>query len=125
MKEDELVEAVADSSRRQVLDLLLAHGELTPTALAADLPFTRQAVAKHLAVLERADLVEGTRHGREVRYSVKPEHLDVAIRAMAKVAARWDARLEAIKRTAEARGTSARRSPPASSLERDPGRTRR
>jgi len=103
MREDELVEAVADSSRRRVLDLLLARGELTPTALAAELPFTRQAVAKHLAVLDRAGLVESTRRGREVRYSVKPEHLDVAVRAMAKVAARWDARLEAIKKASEAR----------------------
>ncbi len=102
MNEEQLVEAVADSSRRRVLDLLLAHGEVTPTALAAELPFTRQAVAKHLAVLDRAGLVAGVRHGREVRYSIRPEHLDIAIRAMAKVAARWDARLGAIKRLAEA-----------------------
>ena len=103
MREEELVEAVADSSRRRVLDLLLARGELTPTAMAAELPFSRQAVAKHLAVLDRAGLVAGTRQGREVRYSVKPEHLDVAVRAMARVAARWDARLEAIKRESERR----------------------
>lgn len=102
MKEEELVEAVADASRRRVLDLLLARGELTPTELAAGLPFTRQAVAKHLTVLDRAGLVESSRHGREVRYSVRPEHLDVAVRAMARVAARWDARLETIKRMAEA-----------------------
>ena len=103
MKEEALVEAVADTSRRRVLDLMLAHGELTPTQLAAELPFTRQAVAKHLAVLDRAGLVEGRRQGREVRYSVKPEHLDIAVRAMAKVAARWDERLEAIKKAAEER----------------------
>lgn len=101
--EEALLEAVADTSRRRVLDLILAHGEVTPTALAAKLPFTRQAVAKHLAVLDRAGLVEGKRTGREVRYSVRPEHLDVAARAMAKVAARWDARLDAIKREAETR----------------------
>jgi DNA-binding transcriptional ArsR family regulator len=103
LNEEALLEAVADSSRRHVLDLILARGEVTPTALAAELPFTRQAVAKHLAVLDRAGLVEGRRAGREVRYSVRPEHLDVAARAMARVAARWDARLEAIKTTAEAR----------------------
>jgi DNA-binding transcriptional ArsR family regulator len=103
--EERLLEAVADTSRRRVLDLVLAHGEVTPTALAAELPFTRQAVAKHLAVLDRAGLVESRRTGREVRYSVRPEHLDVAARALARVAARWDARLEAIKRLAE---TSAR-----------------
>jgi DNA-binding transcriptional ArsR family regulator len=100
--EEKLLEAVADTSRRRVLDLVLAHGEVTPTALASELPFTRQAVAKHLAVLDRAGLVESRRSGREVRYSVRPEHLDVAARAMAKVAARWDSRLEAIKRMAEA-----------------------
>jgi DNA-binding transcriptional ArsR family regulator len=101
--EERLLEAVADGSRRRVLDLILKHGEATSTALAAELPFTRQAVAKHLAVLDRAGLVEGSRHGREVRYSVRPEHLDIAARAMAKVAARWDARLGTIKRLAEAR----------------------
>src|SRR5919109_4366299 len=103
MKEDELVEAVADASRRRVLDLLLARGELTPTALAAELPFTRQAVTKHLAALDRAGLVTSKRSGREVRYSIRPEHLDVAVRAMAKLAARWDARLDQIKRLAETR----------------------
>lgn len=107
--EEALLEAVADTSRRQVLDLLLAHGSVTPTELAAELPFSRQAVAKHLAVLDRAGLVEGTRQGREVHYSVRPEHLDVAVRAMAKVAARWDARLDAIKRMAEASAAARRK----------------
>lgn len=110
VSEEALLEAVADTSRRQVLDLLLAHGASTPTALAAELPFSRQAVAKHLAVLDRAGLVESNRQGREVRYSVRPEHLDVAVRAMAKVAARWDARLGAIKRMAEA-SAAARKNP--------------
>ncbi len=99
--EEALLEAIADTSRRRVLDLILAHREVTPTALAAELPFTRQAVAKHLSVLDRAGLVESARHGREVRYSVRPEHLHLAVRAMTRVAARWDARLEAIKRMAE------------------------
>ncbi len=101
MNEEALLEAVSDTSRRRVLDLILAHGDVTPTELAAELPFTRQAVAKHLAVLDRVGLVDSHRKGREVRYSVRPEHLDVAVRAMAKIAARWDARLEAIKRAAE------------------------
>jgi DNA-binding transcriptional ArsR family regulator len=100
--EEVLLEAVADTSRRRVLDLILAHGEVTATELAAELPFTRQAVAKHLVVLDRAGLVESRRHGREVRYSVRPKQIDVAARAMAKVAARWDGRLEAIKKVAEA-----------------------
>ena len=109
--EDQLLEAVSDGSRRRVLDLLLAHGEATPTTLAAELPFTRQAVTKHLSVLDRVGLVDSTRRGREVRYSIRPEHLDVAARAMARVAARWDARLGAIKRIAESQAR-ARRSLP-------------
>ena len=99
--EDELWEAVADPSRRKVLDLILARGQATPTALAAQLPFTRQAVAKHLAILARAGLVQASRHGREVRYTVRAERLDTAARALADAAARWDQRLYAIKRLAE------------------------
>jgi DNA-binding transcriptional ArsR family regulator len=119
--EDELWEAVADPSRRKVLDLILARGQATQTMLAAELPFTRQAVAKHLAVLARAGLVDARRHGREVHYSVRAERLDEAAQvmaraaqAMADAAARWDRRLHAIKRLAEqqARTTSAQ-TPPA------------
>jgi DNA-binding transcriptional ArsR family regulator len=106
--EDELWEAVADPSRRKVLDLILAHGQATPTTLAAELPFTRQAVAKHLAILVKVGLVDANRSGREVHYAVRPERLDEAAQAMtraarimADAAARWDRRLNAIKRLAE------------------------
>ena len=117
--EDELWEAIADPSRRKVLDLILARGQATPTALAAGLPVTRQAVAKHLAVLARAGLVEAHRHGREVRYTIQPERLDQAARAMAhaaqamaEAAARWDRRLRAIKRLAEQQAGTAPAQPP-------------
>jgi ArsR family transcriptional regulator, cadmium/lead-responsive transcriptional repressor len=99
---DELWSAVADPTRRRVLDVLLAEDEASATSVAGELPVTRQAVAKHLAVLDRAGLVEGRRRGREVRYAVRPEQLDVAARSMAQVAAEWDTRLAAIKRIAEA-----------------------
>jgi DNA-binding transcriptional ArsR family regulator len=99
---DELWAAVADPTRRRLLDVLLARGEATATALAAELPVTRQGVAKHLAVLDRAGLVEGRRQGREVLYAVRPEQLDAATSWMARVAAEWDERLNAIKRLAEA-----------------------
>jgi DNA-binding transcriptional ArsR family regulator len=98
---DELWAAVADPTRRRLLDVLLATGEATATTIAAELPVTRQAVAKHLAVLDRAGLVEGHRQGREVIYAVRPERLDDATRAMARVAEEWDDRLAAIKRLAE------------------------
>jgi DNA-binding transcriptional ArsR family regulator len=98
---DELWAAVAEPTRRRLLDALLARGEATATTLGAELPVTRQAVAKHLAVLERVGLVEGRREGREVRYAVRPERLDEASQSMARVAAGWDERLATIKRLAE------------------------
>src|ERR671931_713569 len=98
---DELWSAVADPTRRRVLDVLLGRGEATATIVAGELPVTRQAVAKHLAVLGRAGLVEGRRQGREVRYAIRPQRLDAARRSLAHVAAGWDARLAAIKRIAE------------------------
>jgi len=91
-----------------VLDVLLDRGEATATMVAGELPVTRQAVAKHLAVLDRAGLVEGRRRGREVRYAVRAERLDAAARSMADVAAAWDTRLHAIKRIAEAAAAAQR-----------------
>jgi ArsR family transcriptional regulator, cadmium/lead-responsive transcriptional repressor len=99
---DELWSAVGDPTRRRVLDVILDRGEATATVVAAELPVTRQAVAKHLAVLDRAGLVEARRHGREVRFAVRPQRLDAAARSIERVAAEWDARLAAIKRIAEA-----------------------
>lgn len=106
---DALIEAVADTSRRMLLDLLLRRSPLTPTALAAHVPFTRQAVAKHLAVLDRVGLVVGVRQGREIRYSIRPDQLDDAVRAMERVAARWETRLHDIKRRAESDASRTRR----------------
>jgi DNA-binding transcriptional ArsR family regulator len=84
-----------------VLSLLAERGEGTATSLAGELPVSRVAVVKHLAVLERAGLVESRREGREVRYSVRTERLDATARWMAALANRWDDRLAAIKRMAE------------------------
>jgi DNA-binding transcriptional ArsR family regulator len=101
--DDELWAAIAEPMRRRLLDVMLERGEATATALAEELPVTRQAVAKHLAVLERAGLVSGARRGREMVYGVQPERLDAATSAMSRVAARWDRRLDRIKRIAEER----------------------
>ena len=98
---DEVFVALADPTRRQLLAALAARGEASATILAVELPVSRQAVVKHLAVLERAGLVRGSRRGREVRYTVLPERLDATARWLASLAAEWDARLAAIKRLAE------------------------
>jgi ArsR family transcriptional regulator, cadmium/lead-responsive transcriptional repressor len=100
-EDDALWAAVADPTRRRVLDALLERGEASTTTLAEEMPVTRQAVAKHLVVLHRVGLVTGRRRGREVRYTVRPERLDDAAEAMARVAQQWDRRLARIKRLAE------------------------
>jgi DNA-binding transcriptional ArsR family regulator len=93
--------ALADPTRRRVLGLLGAEGERTATALADRLPISRQAIVKHLAVLDEAGLVAGRRVGREVRYAVRPEALVATARWMAALANDWDRRLDAIKGLAE------------------------
>jgi DNA-binding transcriptional ArsR family regulator len=98
---DELWAAVGDPTRRRILSGLLDCGEATATTLAQDLPVTRQAVTKQLAVLDRAGLVEGHRRGREVRYAISAGRLRTAAQSMARVAEEWDERLASIKRIAE------------------------
>jgi len=100
--DDELWSAIADPSRRRVLDLLISNSEVSASWLAGRVPFSRQAVSKHLVVLERAGLITRSKQGREVLYQVQADRLDQATRAMAELAARWDRRLAAVKRLAEA-----------------------
>jgi DNA-binding transcriptional ArsR family regulator len=97
----EVLAALADPTRRQVLDALAARGTATATVLAEQLPVTGQAVVKHLGVLSRAGLVAGQRVGREVRYAARPEGLAAMGRWMTELAAEWDQRLRDIKRIAE------------------------
>ncbi|MFF2658306.1 ArsR/SmtB family transcription factor [Kitasatospora sp. NPDC058032] len=89
---DGVLGALADPTRRRLLDLLAAQGEATATTLAGRLPVSRQAVVKHLAVLDAAGLVAGHRAGREVRYTVRPAALDSAARWLAGLAADWNRR---------------------------------
>ncbi len=100
--EDELWAAIADPSRRRVLDLLVRRGEASASWLAGRVPFSRQAVSKHLVVLEQAGLISHHKRGREVLYRVNADRLDQATRAMTDVARQWERRLDAIKRLAEA-----------------------
>ena len=99
---DELWSAIGDPSRRRVLDLLVRRGEASASWLAGQVPFSRQAVSKHLVVLERAGLISRRKQGREVLYHVDAERLDQATRVMTELASQWDRRLNTIKRLAEA-----------------------
>jgi DNA-binding transcriptional ArsR family regulator len=100
--DDQLWSAIADPSRRRVLDLLVPGGEASASSLADQVPFSRQAVSKHLVVLEEVGLISRRKQGREVLYRVEAARLDQATRAMVELASRWDRRLDAIKRLAEA-----------------------
>jgi predicted transcriptional regulator len=100
--DDDLWSAIGDPTRRRMLDLLLADGAGTATSLSQQLPVTRQAVAKHLAVLDRVGLVHVTPAGRERRYEVDEAQLARAVAQLAEVGSTWDARLRRIKRIAEA-----------------------
>jgi predicted transcriptional regulator len=99
--EDELWSAIGDPTRRRMLDLLLADGAGTATSISDHLPVSRQAVAKHLTVLERAGLVAATTSGRERRYGVREQRFAQAVDQLTSVGTAWDARLRRIKTIAE------------------------
>ncbi len=98
---DELWSAMGDPTRRRMLDLLLVDGFGTATTLSEQLPVTRQAVAKHLAVLDRVGLVTVAPAGRERRYRIDDAQLARAVAQLSAVGAEWDRRLGRIKRIAE------------------------
>ena len=100
--DDDLWSAIGDPTRRRLLDLLLADGDGTATSLSERLPVTRQAISKHLGVLDRVGLVHVTPAGREMRYQVDEAQLARAVAQLSAVGATWDARLRRIKRIAEA-----------------------
>lgn len=98
----DVLTALADPTRRLLLDALADAGRASATVLATGLPVSRQAVVKHLQVLEAAGLVTGARSGREVRYVVRPDPLDATADWLAARSAAWDRRLRSLKRAAEA-----------------------
>ncbi len=100
--DDDLWSAVGDPTRRRVLDQLLVDGAGTATSLSDHLPVTRQAIAKHLDVLERVGLVHAAAIGRERRSRVDDAQLSRAVAQLSTVGATWDARLRRITAIAEA-----------------------
>ena len=100
--DDALWSAIGDPTRRRLLDLLLLEGDGTATTLGQQLPVTRQAVAKHLGVLDRVGLVRAMPAGREKRYRVDDAQLARAVAQLSSVGSTWDARLQRIRKIAEA-----------------------
>ena len=100
---DPIFSALADPTRRGLLATVAARGTATATELAAELPISRQAVAKHLALLQAAGLVAGQRTGREIRFVPTPAPLGDAIGWMTTLGGRWDERLAALGEVAARR----------------------
>jgi DNA-binding transcriptional ArsR family regulator len=90
--------ALADPTRRQILDALARHGPATVSELATQLPISRQAVAKHLTQLVDAGLllVEEP-DGRRIRYRAQPAPIRAALAWLSAMANRWDDRLDALR----------------------------
>ncbi len=91
---DDLFGALADPTRRALLDRLMHDGPQTATVLAADSTLTRQAVVKHLQALATAGLAVPERSGREVLYSATPERLAIVLAWLTESSALWDRRIE-------------------------------
>jgi DNA-binding transcriptional ArsR family regulator len=92
MRTDEVFTALADPTRREVVQELADRGGATATELAADMPVTRQAIAKHLSRLFRAGIVAPHRRGRETRYRLTPDPLGDAVAWLDSVCDRAKAR---------------------------------
>ena len=94
---DAVFSALADPTRRSIFEHVAAHGSITASAIAAEVPVSRQAVSKHLASLGDAGLVTKERVGREVQYSATPGPLTDVMAWVADVGSVWDARLERLR----------------------------
>ena len=95
---DAVFVALADATRRRVLELLAADGGATATQLAGSFPVTRQAIAKHLQVLADAGLATSERRGRETQWTLTPDALTPAMLWMQSLGGEFEDRLTALQR---------------------------
>lgn|SRR5688572_12774837 len=98
---DGVFAALADPTRRRLLEEMSHGGPVTATSLAGRLPISRQAIAKHLAALREAELAQAERTGRETLYTLRTRALVDAARWIQDVGGEWDRHLRALKRSLE------------------------
>ena len=96
---DSVFAALADPTRRLVIESLSRGERVTASGLAAELPISRQAVSKHLGSLRAAELVRSERVGRRTVYELRREPLDEASEWIDRVGAEWDRRLGKLRRS--------------------------
>ena len=85
-----LFAALGDDTRLRLVSRLSRDGPLSVTALTGGFNVTRQAITKHLHVMEEAGLVRSTRHGRESLWQLSPEGLADARRYLEQISRQWD-----------------------------------
>lgn len=102
--------ALGDGTRLALVRKLLAAGALSATALAQDADVTRQAIVKHLQVLQDAGLVAHERHGREVLYALDRRRVDEARAFLDTISAGWDRAIERLRTIVEPPVQARRRS---------------
>jgi DNA-binding transcriptional ArsR family regulator len=100
---DSVFAALADPTRRDLLRSVISQGPLSTTELADGRDISRQAVAKHLAVLAEAGLLKAARSGRETRYVATRKGLAPASRWLRDADAAWDRRLDRLRRHVDGR----------------------
>ena len=89
--------ALADDTRRRIIEILTEDGEQTATQLAERFLISRQGISKHLNIMEEAGLVTVHQRGRDKFYHLTPEPLEEATLWISAIAARWDERLAALR----------------------------
>ncbi|MFJ6113579.1 ArsR/SmtB family transcription factor [Agrococcus sediminis] len=94
--------ALADDTRWAILELLGSRAR-SASELAAELPVSRQAIAKHLAILEAAGLVDSVREGRSVRHRAIGASLSALADRLEAIGQQWESRLDRLAQRAEAR----------------------
>ena len=87
---DQVFVALADTTRRHILELTATDGAHSASSISAELPISRQATAKHLHILEQAGLVSRQRQGKAICYRVQAHQLAATGRWMQRIAKRWD-----------------------------------
>ncbi len=100
-RDDEVFAALADPTRRAILQVVAEQGPITVSGVSRHFPISRQGVSKHLAVLRDAGLVRAERRGRETRFEASLEPLGAVASWVDDVGARWDRRLDRLARKVE------------------------
>lgn len=87
---DQVFTALADATRRHLLELIANQGPISASALVLSLDISRQAIVKHLQILEQAGLVSRRRVGKQIRFMVEAHQLAATGRWLVRMAQRWE-----------------------------------